>query len=127
MARTPTGTRRKRSPSLTDIRAKMDALKKLEAEAMAAEREPIIAEIREKIAAYGITAAELGLGAGRAARRSGAAAADAPTKAKAKAKVTKTIRYRDGDNVWSGGRGRKPKWVQDKLAAGEDIEQYRVD
>jgi DNA-binding protein H-NS len=37
------------------------------------------------------------------------------------------VMYQKGDLTWSGAaRGRKPKWVIEAQAAGEDIEKYRV-
>lgn len=39
----------------------------------------------------------------------------------------RVIKYRGPDGEpWSGGPGRKPDWVRKILAAGGDIEQYRV-
>lgn len=39
----------------------------------------------------------------------------------------KIIRYRGPNGEpWSGGPGRKPEWVRQILAAGGDLEQYRV-
>ena len=35
------------------------------------------------------------------------------------------IKYRDGDNTWTG-RGRKPKWVVAKLEAGVSLESLAV-
>jgi DNA-binding protein H-NS len=28
--------------------------------------------------------------------------------------------------LWAGGPGRKPEWVRAILAAGQDIEKYRI-
>lgn len=35
------------------------------------------------------------------------------------------IKYRRGDETWSG-LGRRPKWIAELVDAGEDIEQFRV-
>jgi DNA-binding protein H-NS len=104
-------------PTLAEIRAQLEALKQQEAQLLAQEREPIIAQIKEQIASYNITAAELGftLSMGQRIARSAK-----------KSTEEAVIKYRDGDNTWSGGRGRKPKWVTEKIAAGEDIEKYKV-
>ena len=38
-----------------------------------------------------------------------------------------TPRCRDeAGNVWHGGRGRRPAWVRRLVAAGDDLERYRV-
>ena len=45
---------------------------------------------------------------------------------KARKKRDVRVRYQDGNgNTWTG-RGKKPQWVQDLLAAGEDLEKFRV-
>ncbi len=104
-------------PTLADIRAQLEALKKQEAELLAQEREPIITQMKENIAAYNITASELGF-----TLSMGQKIAKATKKTSGEA----VVMYRDGDNTWSGGRGRKPKWIVEKLAAGEDIEKFKV-
>lgn len=77
------------------------------------ERGQIIAELKAKIKEHGLTAADLGLtSSGRASKP---------------AKPGKVVKYRDAQgNTWSGGRGRKPQWVLDALAAGKDMGQFAV-
>ena len=104
-------------PTLAEVRAQLEALKQQEAELLAKEREPIIAQMKEHIVTYKITAAELGF-----TKSMGEKVARA-TKKSTEAAV---VQYRDGDNTWSGGRGRKPNWVLEKINAGEDIEKYKV-
>lgn len=74
-----------------------------------------IADIKEKIALYGLTAADLGL-----ARPAGPGSARAkPAKA--------AVKYRGPNGeTWSGGRGRKPQWVQQALQQGRDLEEFAV-
>lgn len=102
-------------PTLAEIRSQLVELQKQEAELLAKERDPIIATMKEQIATYSITSAELGFTLSMGQKI-----------AKATTKKEGVVMYRDGDNTWSGGRGRKPKWVNDKKAAGEDIEKYKV-
>jgi DNA-binding protein H-NS len=76
-----------------------------------------IADIKEKMRTYGLTVEDLGLsrGAGRAAK-----AKSAPTKAR-----TDRVKYRGPNGeVWSGGPGRKPRWVVEALQNGKTLEQY---
>lgn len=84
------------------------------------ERAGVIEELRRKIADYGITAADLRL-SGRGGRRSISAAprAGKPTPAAAK------YRSPTGE-TWSGGRGRKPRWVVEALAAGKSMEEFEI-
>ncbi len=72
----------------------------------------VVGRIKAAIAAYGITARDLGLEAGGARGPRAAARRDAG--------------YRDAaGNTWSG-RGRRPGWVHEALAAGKTLEQLRA-
>src|SRR3974377_955033 len=74
------------------------------------EIDTVIAEIREKMKAHGLTARDIG-GGGR--KRSGSAKA--------------VVKYRGPNGeTWSGGRGRKPRWVTEALAKGKKIEDFAV-
>ena len=77
-----------------------------------------IEEIKQKMQAYGLTPEDLGFGGGRSKRK---ASGNASGKSKAPAKY----RGPNGE-TWSGGRGRKPRWVTEALAAGQKIEQFAV-
>ena len=102
-------------PTLSDIRSQIEQLQRQEREIIANEKKAVIAQIRQQIAEYGISAADLGFTAGDGAGRARKGrSAPAP------------VKYRRGDDTWSGGRGRKPQWVAEVLAAGGDMEQYRV-
>jgi DNA-binding protein H-NS len=115
-----------------EIQAKITELKKQANEIYSAEKKAAIAAIKEQIKVYDITAAELGLEKKSTAKAADAkpgrktrAVAKAKTKAKsAKAKAVQFV----GPNgeTWGGGRGKRPAWVNEILAAGGDIEQYRV-
>lgn len=72
----------------------------------------VIADIKAKMKEYGITVEDLSGGAARKATGS---------KSKAPAKY----RGPNGE-LWSGGPGRKPDWVKAALAAGKDIESFRI-
>jgi len=82
------------------------------------ERAGVIEEVRKKIAEYGLTASDLKLGGGRAAATKRSAG---PAAAKAAAKY----RGPTGE-TWSGGRGRKPRWVTEALAAGKSLSDYEI-
>ncbi|EGJ12435.1 MULTISPECIES: H-NS family nucleoid-associated regulatory protein [Rubrivivax] len=70
------------------------------------ELDAVITTIREQIAQYGLTAADLGLVAAK------------PRARKRKLVVAK---YRDeAGNTWVG-RGKRPQWVRDALAAGKTL------
>lgn len=81
------------------------------------ERSGVIEEIRKKIAEYGITASDLKLtGRASSGRRGGAVAA---------ARGAAKYRGPTGE-TWSGGRGRKPRWVTEALAAGKSLSDFEI-
>jgi len=78
------------------------------------EIDAVIADIRQKMQAYGLTAQDIG----------GTAA---PRKRAAGGKGKAAVKYRGPNGeTWSGGRGRKPRWVQEALKAGRKIEDFAV-
>jgi DNA-binding protein H-NS len=88
-----------------------DQIAKLQAEAEGirnAERAAVVAELRAEIAAHGITAQDLfgkSIGKGRV-------------------KAVRQAKYGDGKgNVWVG-RGPRPQWLRDALAAGKRLEEF---
>jgi DNA-binding protein H-NS len=93
---------------------------KLQAEAEVLRKREIngvIGRIKEAIAHYGLTAEDLGLGVQRRERvvATGKQRRQ-PDSAKAK--------YSDGQgNTW-GGRGPRPAWLRDALAAGRSLEAF---
>lgn len=74
----------------------------------------VIADIKAKMKEYGITVADLG-STSATPRKSGAA----------KTKGAPKYRGPNGE-TWSGGPGRKPDWVRNVLAAGQNIEDYAI-
>lgn len=90
---------------------------KLEREAELIRRKEVgevVARIKEAIAFYGLSAADLGLsGAKRGAGRGGHAGAK---------KTASKVKYRDDQgHAWSG-HGRRPQWFLDALSAGKTPE-----
>jgi len=80
------------------------------------ERSSVIEEIRKKIAEYGISASDLKLSARGGGRRAVSASPAA-----------RTVKYRGpSGETWSGGRGRKPRWVTEALAAGKSLSDFEV-
>ena len=100
-------------PTYDELMAQAEALRQQAQELLKQERAGVIADIRAKMAKYGISAEELASGA-RGGRKRGT-----------RAKAVPKYRGPNGE-TWSGGPGRKPGWVRAILDAGGDIEQYRV-
>ena len=84
----------------------------------------VIARMKEAIAFYGITAAELGLAGGTRGRKpAGAAPAKKRGRPAGKKARAGKIKFRDEQgNTWTG-HGRRPKWYTDAIAAGKTPEQ----
>jgi DNA-binding protein H-NS len=97
----------------------MEKAQKLMAEAEQVRRKEIsdvIADIRQKMEAYGLTLQDIG--GAPAARRRGPAI---------KNTKSKTVKYRGPNGeTWGGGRGRKPRWIQEALKAGKKVEDFAV-
>jgi DNA-binding protein H-NS len=89
------------------------------------EIEGVVARIKEAIEAYGLTAADLGLGgAKRGPKAAGKKVAAAPKRGRKKA--AGEVKFRDeSGNVW-GGRGPRPKWLRDALTSGKQLSDFAV-
>ena len=78
------------------------------------ETDDVIAEIKEKVKAYGLTAQDLGFGSSAPRHKNTGRKSAAPA-----------AKYRGPNGeTWSGGRGRKPKWVSEALASGKKLEDF---
>lgn len=105
--------------SLSDIQAEIKKneehlakLKKQAEDFRNQERAGVIDEIRKKIAEYGLTAADLKLSS-RAQARS--------------IKSSTMAKYRGpAGETWSGGRGRKPRWIAQALAEGKSLSEFEI-
>lgn len=78
------------------------------------EIDAVIADIRQKMETYGLTVQDIG-GTAAPRRRSGGA----------KGKAAVKYRGPNGE-TWSGGRGRKPRWVEEALKSGKKLEDFAV-
>jgi DNA-binding protein H-NS len=81
------------------------------------ETDQVIADIREKIKVYGLTAGDLGFGASKGGPKRAA---------KVSAPQASALYKGPNGEIWSGGRGRRPKWVVDALASGKSLEEFRA-
>lgn len=88
---------------LAELIAQRDALQAQIAAAQKAEKAQRIQEVREMLARYGITVAELGT----------------------KPKRQVAVKYALEGKTWTG-RGRQPVWFRDALDAGHTLESMKV-
>lgn len=87
----------------------------------------VVARIREAIAHYGLSAADLGLApvAGGAAKKAVRKARKSAGR-KAGGKGTVPVKYRDeAGHTWTG-RGLKPVWLREALAAGRTLADFEI-
>lgn len=74
-----------------------------------------ISDVKGKIRLYGLTAHDLGLAPAGPARAGKGKAAPA------------AVKYRGPNGeTWSGGRGRKPRWVTNALKDGRSLDEFAV-
>ena len=100
-----------------ELKAKAEKLFAEAEELRVKEIDAVIAEIKQKIETYGLTSKDLGL----------SSSGGSPRIRKTTPKSTAAAKYRgpNGES-WSGGRGRKPKWVTEALAQGKKLEDFAV-
>jgi DNA-binding protein H-NS len=107
---------------------------KLQAQAEAVRKQEIgevISKIKEAVAHYGLTAADLGLerARGKPVRpRTGAATTSKAQSAKGatKKQQSRVVKYRDDKgNTWVG-MGKRPAWFTAALAAGKTLEDLKA-
>lgn len=88
----------------------------LEAETMRKqELAAVIAEIKAKMKEFNLTAADLGGVAASGAKKASKSKSDAPAK----------YRGPNGE-LWAGGLGRKPQWVNAVLAEGKSLDDFLI-
>jgi DNA-binding protein H-NS len=100
------------SASLKDLLAQREALEKQIAEARNTERAEAISKVRELMAQFGLTAADLN---SRSAARTG----------RTLGKVAAKYRDTSTGQTWSG-RGLQPRWLREALAAGKKLTDFAV-
>ena len=111
---------------LVKLRQQIAEMEKQAAELQKKNRPAVLAELREQMAAYGITAEELSRPAAKAAKPRGPLAKTAsPAKAK-KPGVPSPIKYRGPEGQGWTGHGTAPRWLNDLVAAGQTREDFLI-
>lgn len=96
----------------------LDAVNAEMAEFRAMHRESKLAALKQDIADYGFTAADL-FGV--------TVLSHTKPRDKTAKRGPKVVNYRDDHgNTWGGGKGPRPAWVKSIENAGGDIESYRI-
>lgn len=100
-------------------------IQKLQQQAEALKREEVegvIARIREAVEHYNLTPEDI-FGKGRGMKAAGATKSGA--KGRAGKRAAGTQYADDKGNTW-GGRGPRPRWLREALAAGADLKSFRT-
>ena len=105
------------------ILAEIEDLKLKAEEARRTELVEVIADIKQKIRDYDLTAADLGLEPAPTAKPAPYAT---PGTAGKRASVKPKYRDPDSGNTWSG-RGVMPKWMKAALDAGSTREEFLIE
>lgn len=88
----------------------------------------VVDRIKEAISVYGLSASDLGLGpTARAAKPKGKAGKVRTGRKAGKAgKAAAVVKFKDeAGNTW-GGRGPRPAWLRQALAAGKQLSDFAV-
>jgi DNA-binding protein H-NS len=88
------------------------------------ETDGAISRVRELIAAYRLSAADLGFVA--KGKRAEKPAAPAKPKARKAAKAAAAVKFSNGSGGNWGGRGKRPQWLRDALTAGKKLSDFAV-
>lgn len=100
-----------------ELKAKADELNAQAELARQTERMAAIAKCREFITEFDMAMSELGFKAGKQAKE----------KRKQNAGTFAVAKYRGPNGeLWAGGKGRRPEWVRNVLAAGGTLDAYAI-
>lgn len=106
----------------TQIQRQIEALQKQADRLKTSEVKGVIERIKIAIRHYGLTAEQLGYGNAKA--RPGKSRKVPAKKAANASNRSSAAAYADGNgNVW-GGRGPRPLWLRDAVAAGKTLEEF---
>jgi DNA-binding protein H-NS len=97
----------------SELMAQAQALMAQAEQARKNELASVIADIKAKMKQFGITTADLG------------GSVSGGKKGKSKSSAPPKYKGPNGE-LWAGGPGRKPEWVRTVLAAGKNIEDFRI-
>lgn len=110
------------SKTYVQIQKQIAALQREADKLKRAEVDGVIAKIKEAIQVYALTAADLGLGG----VKHRAVTLKGTRTRRASADQTAAPKFQDKNgNTW-GGRGPRPQWLRDALAAGAQLADFAV-
>jgi len=111
---------------LVKLRQQISEMEKQAADLQKKNRPAVIAELREQMAAYGITAEELSRPAPGTPKSRQALTKPASQPAGKKRSAPSAMKYRGPEGQEWTGRGTVPKWLKDLLAQGKSREDFLI-
>jgi DNA-binding protein H-NS len=112
---------------LVKLRQQIAELEKQAAQLLKQSRPAVLAQLREQMAAYGITAQELSRPAPKARSPKAPPAKPAASQAKGKKPVVSLpAKYRGPEGQEWSGKGSVPKWLNELVAAGKTREDFLI-
>lgn len=108
----------------TQIQKQIQALQKQAEKIKSSEVSGVVERIKTAIAHYSLTPEQL-FGTSNASARTKTAASGLATGENDRAEGASSAAYADGSgNTW-GGRGPRPRWLREALAAGKSLEEFK--
>lgn len=113
--------------NLVDIQAQIQKLQKQAADIRAKEFDKTVQEIREKMAAFGITVKDLqAVATTKKSRIKVAAVKKVGTGRSKRAGIAVAAKYKGPNGESWTGRGLTPRWMADLLAQGRTKEEFLI-
>jgi DNA-binding protein H-NS len=118
---------RKSGPTLAAVDAQIAALQAQAEVLRKKEKAEVIANVKDAIVHFGLTAADLGFGkparqVGKASASAGAKPGKKGRKSAASKAPAKTVKFKDDQGHTWGGMGKRPDWFKAALIAGKTPE-----
>jgi DNA-binding protein H-NS len=110
---------------LVKLRQQIAEMEKQAAQLQKQNRSAVLAQLREQMVAYGITAEELSRPAPKARPKATPAKSASPAKGK-KPVVSSPAKYRGPEGQQWTGRGTAPKWLNDLVAGGKTRDDFLI-
>jgi DNA-binding protein H-NS len=110
---------------LVKLRQQIADMEKQAAELQKKSRPAVLAQLREQMSAYGITAEELSRPLAKARSKAAPAKPASPARGK-KSAASSPIKYRGPQGQAWTGRGTAPRWLNELVAAGKTRQDFLV-
>jgi DNA-binding protein H-NS len=111
--------------NLIDIQLQIEKLQKQATQIKAKEFHKTVAEIREKMGAFGITVKDIQSPA-KSKNKAATSTKSAKPRGKASTGATVAAKYKGPDGQSWSGRGLTPRWLRTLIDSGRDKEEFLI-